>query len=247
MEFLKLSQHRLLTRMILQVIAKINNNKYRRYYVMRYGYHIYMNLSEPLTVRRLLGQYDRHKFDFLEHFLKNGMTFIDVGANLGDYTFFAARRVGSEGSVLSFEPEPNNYLWLKKGIAKNRFKNVDLKNSALSDKDGEAKLYLGELSGWHTLKAGENNANCGQILVTTNKLDSLALEKVDCIKIDVEGLEYEVLLGALDTIRNNKPAILMDFHPQHGVEVDVVKGLLHEMGYETFQKPNIWISSLPDQ
>ena len=86
-----------------------------------------MNLSEPLTVRRLIGQYDRYKFDFLENFLKEGMSFIDVGANLGDYTFFAARRVGSEGNVLSFEPEPNNYMWLKRGIAKNRFRNVDLK------------------------------------------------------------------------------------------------------------------------
>ena len=120
MEFLKLKQHRLLTHAIIQLIAKINNNKYRRYYVMRYRYHIYMNLSEPLTVRRLLGQYERDKFDFLEHFLKEGMSFIDVGANLGDYTFFAARRVGGEGNVLSFEPEPNNYMWLKKGIAKNR-------------------------------------------------------------------------------------------------------------------------------
>ena len=69
------------------------------------------------------------------------------------------------------------------------------------------------------------------------------MEKVDCIKIDVEGLEYEVLLGAIDTIQNNKPAILIDFHPKHGVDVDAVKGILHELGYETYRKPTIWVSS----
>jgi FkbM family methyltransferase len=134
-------------------------------------------------------------------------------------------------------------MWLKKGVVKNRFKNVDLRNSALSDKDGEAILYLGELSGWHTLKAGEKSIKSGQILVQTNRLDSLAQEKVDCIKIDVEGLEYEVLLGAIDTIKKNKPSILLDFHPKHGVDVDSVKGLLREWGYETYQKSAIWVFS----
>ena len=212
---------------------------------MRYRYHIYMNLSEPLTFRRLLGQYDRYAFDFLKNYLKPGMTFIDVGANLGDYTFFAARCVGAKGKVLSFDPEPNNNAWLKRGIAKNRFNNVDLRNSALSDKDGNAKLYIGELSGWHTLRATKKNMGFGQISVKTNKLDSLGIEKVNCIKIDVEGLEHEVLLGAIDTIRKNKPAILIDFHPHHGVDVDAVKELLRQLKYATFHTDSIWLPIPP--
>jgi tRNA G37 N-methylase Trm5 len=114
-----------------------------RYFAFRYpGGRIYWNPKNSRgMLARVLGMYENQKMDAVVKLLRPGSTFIDVGANVGDFSLLAASVVGDGGKVLCFEPEPRNCYWLKRSIGLNRYENVTVFELALSDSDGEAQLY----------------------------------------------------------------------------------------------------------
>src|SRR5262245_25241322 len=98
---------------------------YRPYFVE--GGTIYLDIGESKMMRaRALGRYESKKMSLVRNWLEPGATFIDVGSNKGDFTLLAAKVVGSDGRVLSFEPEPNNCYWIRKSIEANRYENIRL-------------------------------------------------------------------------------------------------------------------------
>lgn len=221
-----------IVRAVVRSVSAANNGRYRRFYVPAYRAYMYLNLSEPLALRRLLGRYERPKMEFFRRHLKPGMTFVDVGANLGDFSLVASRLVGNSGRVISFEPDPGNCQWLRESIAKNELANVELREEALSNTEGQATFFLGDVSGWHTLKGGQLQHEKGRITVATRRLDSLGLDRIDVMKIDVEGAELEVLQGAHESLRRCRPLLLIDLHPHMGADVAAVAAMLRELGYQ---------------
>jgi len=207
------------------------------------GGRIYLDVAEsPMMLARALGNYEVQKLAAVRQFLKPGQTFIDVGVNKGDFSLVAARILGASGRVLAFEPEPTNCKWIEKSIRLNEYTNVRLFPVALSDKSGTADLYLGRKSGWHSLLAGQAGRDCGRITVATRTLDEIVDEElhessVDLVKIDVEGAEMHVLRGAADTLRKN-PAVtlLIDIHPDMGVNPKAVCDGLREQGFTVFRE-----------
>lgn len=201
------------------------------------GGKIYLNLKEsPMMLARPLDLYERAKMAAVRHFLKPGMTFVDVGGNKGDFALLAARVVGSSGAVLCFEPERENCHWIRKSIELNAYKNISLYEIALSDRNGMAQLYLGRKSGWHTLLNGQERSHGGTILVRTATLDSilakLSVEHIDLMKIDVEGAELQVLEGARNTLSaNSRIVLLLDVHPRMGINPKQVGSVLTKMGF----------------
>lgn len=142
--------------------------------------------------------------------LKEGV-FIDIGANLGKYTIMMASRLKRLGSVVSIEPEPHTIELLKQNVKLNKLKNVFVIGKACSSKNGKEILYLEGTTysgGLHSLKKDCNHVN--QMKIDVEKLDSiisrLKIKRVDLIKIDTEGTEFDVLSGA--------QKILKDFHPK---------------------------------
>lgn len=223
-----------IVRALVRVVSKANNSKYRAYYVPRYGCFMYLNLSEPLTLRRLLGRYEMPVFRLINWYLKPGMVFVDVGANLGDYTLIASRLVGDGGKVVSFEPDPSNYAWLTKSIARNAFVNIEARQEALSDQDGEATLFLGDVSGWHTLKAVQRPSARGEVTVKTRKLDNVLFDRIDLMKIDVEGAEFDVISGARESLARHRPVLIIDLHPTKGADIPGLLQLLIELQYRIY-------------
>ncbi|MBS7617891.1 FkbM family methyltransferase [Candidatus Bathyarchaeota archaeon] len=124
--------------------------------------------------------------------LNNGC-FVDAGANFEVWTFFVAR-VGYED--YAFEPSPRPYRFL----TENALPNVHVFNVALGDVEGEAELKLHERSEYDSL-IYENVGFSGKtVKVKVRTLDSFKLESIGLIKIDTEGFELPVLLGARETI-----------------------------------------------
>ncbi len=163
----------------------------------------------------LYGEWAEREINFAQHFLRAGATVLDIGAYVGTHTLAFSRFVGKTGKVLSFEPQPESYGVLDRNVAANNLRQVTLHHAAVSSAPGEidiavidfarsdsfGSLSLSDAFAADAAVAGEHVA----VPVTT--VDQLALEACDFIKIDVEGLEDQVLKGSEQTLRRCKPAI----------------------------------------
>jgi FkbM family methyltransferase len=156
----------------------------------------------------------------LNQLLSQEKTFIDVGANQGEFTLFAAKRL-RKGRVIAFEPTSSMYERLTKNVTLNGFRNVDLVKKALSDKPGQLPIYTSKgkfhddtvNAGLPSLyRTGTNSDYLETIDVTT--LDVYVRlarpERIDVIKIDIEGAELSMLQGAAETIASFRPILIIE-------------------------------------
>lgn len=137
-----------------------------------------------------------------------GTVALDIGAHIGTHSITMAECVGSEGLVLAFEPNKKIYRELCMNLAINNKENIIPLRYALGKEEGIVEvitpLAVNE-GGSYVIKAKEGS-NTAVVL----PLDSFQLTNVSFIKIDVENMEGEVLEGAMTTIQNNRPIILLE-------------------------------------
>lgn len=188
------------------------------------------------------GRYEPNEFYLLTKVLKPGTTFIDIGANMGLYTLFAASRVGETGRVVAIEPSAREMKILESNVKQNGLGNVRLRQIALSDRDSEVELLVAGLenSGHNTLGAfGYNTALDHKERVRAVCLDELVqseeIERVDVVKMDIEGAELAALRGAPETLARFHPLLLVELSDralehQHATSCDVLD-LLAQHGY----------------
>jgi FkbM family methyltransferase len=172
-----------------------------------------------------------------KHVVKEGDTVLDLGANLGYYTLLAARLVGTGGRVVAFEPEPRNFRYLVENIHLNNYSQVEAHQMAVSDAGGSTVLYLDEEdSGGHSLRKA---AGCVAGVVSV-QVDCVALDdfmaqgdRVDVVKMDVEGYEPRALRGMQQLVAENaRMVLLIEFFPR----------LIREAG----SSPEDFVSELAD-
>ncbi len=160
--------------------------------------------SDDITILPSLlnDSYEKVEFSHFKDKLKKGMIVADVGANIGLYSIVAAQAIGKSGKVHSFEPEPSNYALLVRNMELNKCINIDPQQKAVARKKGKLKLYMEEGSiGTHSLLA-KNYGNQKTVDVDVICLDDFFKNKPmpDIMKLDVEGLELDVMLGAKKVI-----------------------------------------------
>ncbi len=150
---------------------------------------------------------------FFTNVLQPGDTVVDIGAHIGYFSLLAARTVGPAGRVYAFEPEPTNYRRLRDHLVQNGLEQVQSFNVALGAVPGEAQMFFNaDNDGGHALWDVAQHQLCertrrerGRIAVQMVVLDHVlaGLEPARAprlIKIDAEGMEYEILKGALRTV-----------------------------------------------
>ena len=148
-------------------------------------------------------------FDFLKTYLKEGMVFADVGANIGSHAINAARLVGGAGSVFAFEADPDTYRLLAGNIQSNGLRNIDLRQTCVSDHVGTLSFYK------HKDSAKSSIVDRGEKLSVTLPSDTLdnlipANTKIDVLKVDVEGAELSVLRGAREVFTDQRrPSVVI--------------------------------------
>jgi len=154
----------------------------------------------------------------------DGIVAVDCGANLGVHTVEWAKHMTSWGVVLAFEAQERIYYALAGNVAINNCFNARVVHAAVSSRSGAMKIpqpnYLANSSfGSLELKQRANTEFIGQTIdysedkmtdVRMVHLDSFNFPRLDIIKIDVEGMELEVLDGAAKTINDNHPIILVE-------------------------------------
>ena len=168
------------------------------------------------------GTYEELESKIMEEKIEMGNIVVDVGANIGLHTLNMARIVGNTGQVFAFEPDPSNFEILKKNVKINNYKNIILEQKAVGDKHGRTTLYQSDHPGKHRIFPQTEQAKSQvQVELTNldNYFDSDMIDKINFIKIDVEGLEFSVLKGMKNILKNSKKIkILFEFMPENTME-----------------------------
>lgn len=173
----------------------------------------------------VFGGYEPVETAFVDRSVKPGMTFVDIGANIGWFSTRAARLVGTEGKVISFEPRKQTYKALCRSMHDNGFDAYfESYNAALGSEPGEMMIGWSHNSdnpgGTWTLPEGwlqEQFRNAGAELQPTPVLtldDVIRDRKVDFIKIDIEGAEPLAFDGASNVLRSSRPLIMSELNPR---------------------------------
>jgi FkbM family methyltransferase len=188
----------------------------------------------------LYGVYEPFMFDLFLRYLKTGDTFIDIGANIGQHTIFAAKIVGEEGSVHAFEPIPKLYNQLKDSVELNHLdKYVFLHNVAIGPKEGQGTFYVSKNAGGSSFVNKDDLSETITVSIKNGDTYLSPLKKIDAIKIDVEGFEYEVLLGVKKIIETYRPILFLEFsghfYTQQGNQSgEKILSLLRSYNYSIF-------------
>lgn len=155
------------------------------------------------------GEYCDEEIELISKIVKRGDTILDVGANIGLMTIPFSKMVGPNGKVLSFEPQAKIYYILCGNIAINDLNNVESYNLAVGDTN--EPLFLPNIDYKKSNNfGGISLSDKGDIKVNQIKLDDLSFEKLNFIKIDVEGMEINVLEGSKETMKKHRPVLYIE-------------------------------------
>ena len=168
-----------------------------------------------------LGDYENFELEVLRSKISLGSNMVDIGANVGLYSLFAASIIGNESKVFAFEPYSLNFNILTENLKLNNFKNVILNKIAIANKVHEVELFynpkefnLGMVSSYEKNYEESETVNCTTL---DYYLKNLNLDNLHYIKLDIEGGEYLALLGMLETIKKYKPFIQIE------IDEDILK------------------------
>jgi FkbM family methyltransferase len=156
------------------------------------------------------GEWAKKEIDFLASLIEPGSVIVDAGAFIGTHTMAFSCFVGPEGKVYSFEPHPVYFKLLQRNIKNNELPNVQVFNSGLSDRPGEMEVNnvdIYKTSGFGSEKLTDKTKNANKLTVKITIIDDLRLESCELIKVDVEGMEKNVLAGGQTTIKQFKPFV----------------------------------------
>ena len=147
----------------------------------------------------------------MEEIIKPGDTCVDIGANIGHHSILMSHFVREEGHVIAYEPIPYLRDQISRSLAANSIHNVTIHDVALSDAEGQMILFLrkGNIGGSSLV----HGIDTEELPVRVTTLDKNHVGKIDFMKIDVEGYEYHVLLGAVGLIEKYRPTIIFEWSP----------------------------------
>jgi FkbM family methyltransferase len=173
--------------------------------------------------------------------LRDGDTVIDVGAHTGRHAVPMAACVGQTGQVRAFEPNPRIFPLLQRRVSALGLSNVSMQDLALSDSAGEAEFVIAidriEESGLRE-RQYDSATRLEHVQVKLVKLDDIAPESVRFIKIDTEGAEFNVILGAKETIARLRPVVSFEFgensYRAYGVDPGAVHRFFGQLNYGIF-------------
>lgn len=190
----------------------------------------------------LYGTYEPQILDLIAKYLKKGDMFVDIGANIGQHSMFAASIVSNHGKVYSFEPIPRIYSQLLDSVKINHFEAIiDSYNVALGAESKTETLYIEKNNvGGSSIVGLHANDSVG-ITVDIKCGDDILgnIQHIDMVKIDVEGYEYEVLVGMQKALTQHKPVIILEFSGQlyfsrKTNNGDKIISLLQNLGYALY-------------
>jgi FkbM family methyltransferase len=174
----------------------------------------------------LYGEYSESEVEIFRHYLREGHVAIDVGAFIGDLTVPASQFVGDSGRVFAFESNPETFNILAANLALNDIKNVKPINAFVADRqDGSV---ANEVWGQY--------ANVGETWAPQFiALDALDIQRLDFLKIDVDGFELDVIKSGINLINKYRPVLYFE-NDMKPMSRDLIAFVL-SLGYRIYFHP----------
>jgi FkbM family methyltransferase len=202
------------------IVRKIGNillSPVKSTYAEVLGNKMYLDERDSLLLS-INGIYEKFETDLVIDKIKENDVVIDIGANIGYYTLIFAKLVGKNGKVIAFEPDPSNFKLLKKNIQTNGYKNVVLVQKAVSTKNDVLKLFLCDFNySMHRIydsKYGEESVDIESVNLDDYLEKNNLFDKVNFVKMDIEGSEISALGGMEKLLNRNSPlTLLTEFAP----------------------------------
>ena len=167
------------------------------------GVFVYYNSLDRMiaTILWKFGFLEGYEMNLFLSFLKEGDVMLDVGANMGVYSLISSSKIGRNGKIIAFEPDSDNFKIIKKSIEVNRFNNISVFPFAVSDK--EEQIFFEK----NTFNSGNHHIRKKKTSVTQSSIDAIKLddflkkeEKIDIIKMDIQGAEFFAFHGMKEII-----------------------------------------------
>lgn len=169
---------------------------------------------------------------------RGGVSF-DVGAHIGYYSLLLSRLVGVAGRVMSFEPVPYTYSFLAHNLRRNGAANVLARQVAVGVQEGWVRMSpaRGGRLGWSTVDdTGDLESPCTTL---DAEADRAGLERVDFVKLDVEGYEMQALSGARGVLQRFRPTVMFELNAGalagHGASEAALMSFFEGLGYKLFR------------
>jgi FkbM family methyltransferase len=202
----------------------------------------------PIRLSVVAGNIRLHRL--LDCVIRPGDTVVDVGANVGYNTVYAATRVGRDGRIVAVEPAADNVAVLRENVAANALHNVAVHETAAGRAYEMRDLFLrGDTSAVNSLFPQSVYASVTDVVkVAVTPLDHLVEGDAHVVKIDVEGAELDVLAGMTRLLRHSEIQLIVEWHPRlqeaAGYAVDALPIFLLDHGFRLRAASHARISQL---
>lgn len=189
-----------------------------------------------------IGTFEEKETDFLRGLIKPGQVCFDIGGNFGWYTVLLSQLTGTKGHIHTFEPIPQTFEILKSNVNLNQLTNVTLNQLALDEQIGAEKLFLPDIGVSGSFKLHDYAKAYETIESPTSSLDSYCsrnkIDNISFIKADIEGAEWRVLKGGVETLREYRPVLLVEIQESStklfGYQPMELFKWLKQLGYSPF-------------
>jgi FkbM family methyltransferase len=180
----------------------------------RYGEMFVLSADSVVSMSLVqYGEWAEGEIDVSKFFIPDGGIVLDIGAFIGSHARAYSQLVGPKGCVYAFEPRSEIFEILQLNAAISDFNNIISHQVAIADFSGEFMTHsidIDSIENFGALSLKINERNPGNSIVKTICVDDLSIERLDFIKIDVEGMEAQVLHGARNSIARTSPVILCE-------------------------------------
>jgi FkbM family methyltransferase len=228
----------------------------------KYGTFLVLDKDRPVSydIKRY-GVWGEYQVDQFRTYVKPGTLVADVGANIGHHSVMLAKMVGQTGRVLAFEPQVRVHNIMRANLALNQCDNVEAYECALGAEDADAQMLPQNYDEqeWNVgglavaVRDGELEFRPDGLPIKIRKLDDIVGDRdLDFVKSDAQGFDFEVMKGAVNTLRRCRPMLVCEVAPSAmkaaGSDYSDFYAFLHDLGYELYdpdapspgQEPRIW-------
>ncbi len=191
--------------------------------------------KDSLLCKCIYFGFEESELSFLKTFLKPEDCFVDIGSNIGLFSVLASPLVGKKGTIYAFEPTPKTFTRLMENIKLNSLTNLFPENIGLSDTSGSMSFYTSnnEYDAWNSMVRLSQLEDSSKININVSALDeyveSKDIQKINLIKLDVEGWEYNVLRGSSNVLSwKDAPVLMVEFNENNAFTAGYYCGQVYE-------------------